>query len=95
MAVVICEQWEQSAVIHDVIGHGAKSQNHKVRGQPIRFIQDSGERPFTQLTHDLCLLFIPKSIAKLRLLSLPQVDSLESLALVGNEAPLVQNPLRC
>ena len=42
-------------------------------------IQGSEERPFTQLTHGLCFLFIAKSIAKLRLLLLPQVDRPESL----------------
>ena len=44
-------------------------------------IQGSGERPFTQLTHGLCFLFIAKSVAKLWLLLLPQVDRPESLSI--------------
>ena len=50
-------------------------------GQPIRLVQGSGERSFTQLTHGLCFLFIAKSIAKLWLLLLPQVDRPGSLLL--------------
>ena len=36
------------------IVHRAKNQNRK----PIRLIQGSGEKAFTQLVHGLCFLFI-------------------------------------
>ena len=44
-----------------------------------RLIQGSGERPFTQLTHGLCFIFITNSIAQLWLLLLSQIDCPESL----------------
>ena len=42
-------------------------------------------RPFTQLTLGLCFLFIAKSITKLWLLLLPEVDRLESLQVIEEE----------
>ena len=33
--------------------HRAKNQNRKACGQPIRLIQDSAEREFSQLTYGL------------------------------------------
>ena len=53
-------------------------------------IQGSEEwHAFTQLTLDLCFLFIAKSITKLWLLLLPEVDRLESLIIVFHDIVLV------
>ena len=51
-------------------------------------VQDSGERQFTQLTHGFVFLFIAKSVAKLWLLLLPQVDRPESLVIAVSELSL-------